>query len=292
MRLENKVVLITGAGAGLGRESSLLFSREGAKLVVTDVVASRAKKVAAEVLEQGGEAEPLELDVTDEAQVEAGVQRAVSTYGRLDVMFANAGIPEVGFGSVPFEDITLDNYRRVVDVCMTGVFLCAKHAVRQMKRQGGGTIVVTTSAASMVAYPGFPSYAGAKAGANGLVRAIALDVGKYGIRINALCPFHGMSANFPLGPDAEVLGKSYEEMAPWDPDQRAMPLRYDRPPTLRDNANIALFLASDESAYMSGVCLPATDGGTLARVSIIFPQDLGQGEGSVLPESLGSLRPQ
>jgi NAD(P)-dependent dehydrogenase (short-subunit alcohol dehydrogenase family) len=99
-----------------------------------------------------------------------------------------------------------------------------------------------------------------------------------------------MSANFALPPDAAVLGKSYEEMAPWDPDQRAMPLRLDRAPRILDNANLALFLASDESAYMSGVCIPSTDGGSHARVSIIFPQDLGQAGGSVLPENLEALR--
>jgi hypothetical protein len=87
-----------------------------------------------------------------------------------------------------------------------------------------------------------------------------------------------MSINFALPPDAEVLGKSYEEMKPWDPDQRAMPLRLDRPPTLRDNAYLALFLASDESGYMSGMTIQSADGGNAARTSIIFPTDLGQDE--------------
>jgi hypothetical protein len=285
VRLQDKVVVITGGGSGLGRESGLLFAEEGATIVVTDLIESRAEKVAAEINERGGTAIALRADVTVESDMEAAVKAAVDNFGRLDVMFANAGIPEVGFGTVAFEDTELADYRRVVDVVMTGVFLAAKHAVRQMKTQGGGNIVVTTSASAMHAYPGFPSYAGGKAGANGLVRAIALSVGAYGIRINALCPFHGMSANFAMPSDAEVLGKSYEEMEEWSPHTRAMPLRYDRPPRLRDNANVALFLASDDSAYMSGVCLPATDGGTGARVAIIFPGDLG-GDVGVLPEGM------
>jgi NAD(P)-dependent dehydrogenase (short-subunit alcohol dehydrogenase family) len=132
-------------------------------------------------------------------------------------------------------------------------------------------------------------YVASKAGANGLVRAAALELGKHGIRANALCPFHGMSINFALAPDAEVLGKSYEEMQPWDPDSRSMPLRLDRPPSLRDNANMALFLASDESAYLSGNTFQSTDGGTSARVAIIFPTDLGQSNditAGAIPEEL------
>ena len=97
-----------------------------------------------------------------------------------------------------------------------------------------------------------------------------------------------MSINFAMPPDADVLGKSYEEMAPWDPSKRAMPLKLDRPPTLRDNANLALFLASDESAYMSGQCIQATDGGSFARTSIILPADLAGDDvpGAVLPPDL------
>jgi hypothetical protein len=121
-------------------------------------------------------------------------------------------------------------------------------------------------------------YVASKHGANGVVKAVSLELGRYGIRANALCPYHGMSINFALPAEAEVLGKSYEEMQPWDPDARAMPLRLARPPQLRDSANLALFLASDESAYMSGVTIQATDGGTSARVAIIFPTDLGQSE--------------
>jgi NAD(P)-dependent dehydrogenase (short-subunit alcohol dehydrogenase family) len=142
--------------------------------------------------------------------------------------------------------------------------------------QRPGNLLATTSASAFVAYPGFPMYTASKAAANGLVRAAAMELGKFGIRANALCPTHGMSVNFALPPEAEVLGKSYEEMAPWDPDNRAMPLRLDRPPSLRDNAYLALFLASDESAYMSGQTIQSVDGGQFARTSIIFPTDLGE----------------
>jgi NAD(P)-dependent dehydrogenase (short-subunit alcohol dehydrogenase family) len=100
---------------------------------------------------------------------------------------------------------------------------------------------------------------------------MAWALGSYGIRVNALCPTHGMSPNLLLPPDAPVVGQSYEEVAgPWDPSVSPIPFKASRPPSLRDNANVALFLASDESMYMSGVCLPSCDGGTLGRVAIEF----------------------
>jgi NAD(P)-dependent dehydrogenase (short-subunit alcohol dehydrogenase family) len=116
-----------------------------------------------------------------------------------------------------------------------------------------------------------------------------MELGKFGIRANALCPTHGMSVNFALPPEADVLGKSYEEMSPWDPDNRAMPLRLERPPVIRDNTYLALFLASEESAYMSGQTIQSADGGQFARTSIIFPTDIGQGDditAGAIPEDL------
>jgi NAD(P)-dependent dehydrogenase (short-subunit alcohol dehydrogenase family) len=114
-------------------------------------------------------------------------------------------------------------------------------------------------------------YTATKAGVNGLVRNLAYDLGRYGIRINALAPTHGMSPNFLMPPDAEVVGRSYEEhRGNWDPAAAPMPLKLPRPPSLMDNARVALFLASDDSAYMSGVTIPSTDGGTLSRVGIQF----------------------
>jgi hypothetical protein len=277
MRLQDKVVVITGAGHGLGRESARLFASEGAKVVATDLVDTHVKTVADEITSNGGEAVAAKADVTSVDDMRAAVQTAVDAFGRLDVMFCNAGIPEVGFGTVSFVDTTLENWNKVLSVNLTGVFLGAQAATKQFQKQGGGgTIVVTTSAAGLVAYPGFRSYVAAKAGANGLVRALATDLGQFGIRVNALCPFHGMSANFPGTADDAPLEQSYEQLAgEWDKANAPMPLRLDRPPMLRDSANLALFLASDESAYMSGVCIPATDGGTHARVALVLPGEAG-----------------
>ncbi len=275
MRLADKVVVITGSGSGLGREAGLMFAEEGATIVSSDVVPGRAQKVAKEIEAAGGTAIGLDADVRVEDDMRRLVAEAVEAYGRIDVMWANAGVPEPGFGQQAFVDSRLDDWNDIFSVNATGIYLAWREGARWMIENGrGGNLLATTSASAFVAYPGFPMYTASKAAANGLVRAAALELGKHGIRANALCPTHGMSINFALPPDADVLGLSYEQMQEWDPDARAMPLRLERPPVLKDNAYLALFLASDESAYMSGQTIQATDGGTFARTSIIFPSDL------------------
>jgi NAD(P)-dependent dehydrogenase (short-subunit alcohol dehydrogenase family) len=279
MRLKDKVVVITGSGSGLGREAALMFAAEGATIFTSDVVPGRAQAVAKEVEAAGGTSLGLDADVRVEADIERLVGEAVEKFGRIDVMWANAGIPEPGFGMKGFIDSELDDWNNIFSVNATGIYLAWKHAARWMvNNKRPGNLLATTSASAFVAYPGFPMYTASKAAANGLVRSAALELGKFGIRVNALCPTHGMSVNFALPPEADVLGKSYEEMAPWDPDNRAMPLRVDRPPTIKDNAYLALFLASDESMYMSGQTIQSADGGQFARTSIIFPTDVGQSD--------------
>lgn len=280
-RLEDKVVVITGAGSGLGREASQLFAAEGAKIVVMDLLGDRAEGTVKLVTEQGGDAVAVQADTTVEADVARTVTTALEHYGKLDVMWANAGI--VSRGGVPsvlggeqleFQDFPLEDWHKVLAVNLTGPFLCAKHAVPPMRAAGGGAILITSSAASFAGYHSIAPYAATKAGVNGLVRSLSLDLGKYGIRVNAVCPTHGMSPNFLMEPGAPVVGRSYEEVAgPWDPGVSPIPLKLNRPPSLRDNAYAALYLVSDEAAYVSGVSLPSTDGGTLARVAIQFEED-------------------
>ena len=280
MRLEEKVAIITGGGSGLGRESAQLFAAEGAKVAVMDIRPERAEGTAKLVREAGGSALAIEGDVTNEADVRSTVEQTLSEFGKLDIMFANAG--KISLGGVPgvlggeevdLAEYPLEDWDDVIGVNLTGVFLSCKHSIAPMRENGGGSIVATSSAASLVSYPNVAPYSATKAGVNGLVRGLSFDLGRFGIRVNALAPTHGMSPNFLMAPDADVVGKSYEETAgPWDPAASPMPLKKDRPPNLSDNAKVALFLASDESAYISGAVLPSTDGGTLARVGIHFPE--------------------
>ncbi|MBH0781036.1 SDR family NAD(P)-dependent oxidoreductase [Nocardia bovistercoris] len=283
MKLEGKVAVITGAGSGFGRQCSQLFASEGAKIAVVDIDPDRAAQTVKLVEEQGGTAIALTADVAVESQVQTAVAATLEEFGKLDIMFANAGIvsrggvPSVAGGEqVDFQDLTDADWQHVLGVNLSGVFYSAKAAVPALRANGGGTILATSSAASFVAYHNIALYSATKAGVNGLVRGLSLDLGKYGIRVNAIAPTHGMSPNFLMPAGSPVVGQSYEQVAgPWDASVSPIPLKLERPPSLVDNAKVALFLASDDSAYISGLVLPSTDGGTLSRVGMWFAEDKG-----------------
>lgn len=282
MRLEGKVAVITGAGSGLGRHCSQLFTAEGAKVAIVDIDSDRAEQTLKIVTEEGGDAIAITADVSDKSQITAAVDQAAAHYGKLDIVWANAGIvsrggvPTVAGGEfVAFEDLTEEDWQNVLGVNLSGVVYTAQAAVPHLKANGGGTILATSSAASFVAYHNIAMYSATKAGVNGLVRGLSLDLGRYGIRVNGIAPTHGMSPNFLMPPGTPVVGASYEEVAgPWNPTVSPIPLKLPRPPSLDDNAKVALFLVSDDAAYLSGTTIGATDGGTLARVGMWFEEDL------------------
>jgi NAD(P)-dependent dehydrogenase (short-subunit alcohol dehydrogenase family) len=262
-RLPDKVAVITGGGSGLGRASAFLFSEEGAKLVVVDIVKERAEATAADVRARGGEAIAATADVTVEEEVKSAIARATEEYGGLDILFNNVGI-DLEYGLVPFEESDTAAWRRVLDVNLVGHMLGSKHAIDAMRERGGGSIIMTSSVAGIVAMRHFSAYCASKAAVNALVRSLALELGQYNIRVNAIAPMDGMSLNFWLPPDAKVMDQSWAELGAgenWDPMRSALPLKAPRPPGFRDNAYAALFLASDESSYMSGVCIPTGTGG-------------------------------
>ncbi|MDO8434021.1 MAG: SDR family oxidoreductase [Candidatus Binatus sp.] len=250
--LEGKVALITGAGSGIGRATSRIFAREGAKLVLADVVEEGVVQTHAMIGDTGGVSIFLKADVSKPGDVESAVAKAVEKYGRIDCAFNNAGIE--GQSGLTHE-CTEENWNRVIAINLTGVWLCMKAEIAQMLKQGGGgAIVNTSSGAGLIGVSGMPAYVAAKHGVAGLTRAAAIEYGRHNIRVNAVCPG---PIRTPMM--ERLLGNRPEAEQRF---ARGGPLK--RLGEAEEIGEAVAWLCSDHASYVTGLPMPV-DGGFLAQ---------------------------
>jgi NAD(P)-dependent dehydrogenase (short-subunit alcohol dehydrogenase family) len=254
MRLEDKVALITGAGSGIGRETTLLFTREGASVVVVDVNDAAGQETVSMVQAQGGQASYVHADISQAADCEKMVRAAEEGYGKLNVLFNNAGISHINDDNAETTEEAV--WDLTMNINLKGVFLGCKYGIPALRRAGGGSIINTASMLGLVASPRQAPYCAAKGGVVLLTKQIAIDYARDNIRVNCICPSEvdtPMHRQFiAASPDPEATKKRLLERIPLN--------RVARPEEI---AAAALFLASDDSSYVTGVALPV-DGGLTA----------------------------
>lgn len=249
MRLTNKVAILTAAASGMGLASAQLFAKEGARVVIADVNEHDGEQAAADIRTQGGEAIFVRTDVSEEADIQQLIARAVAEYGRVDTLFNGVGI---NMGK-PVTDCTVEDFDAVMTLNLRSVFLTCKYVLPHfLENASGGTIVNNASVGGLVGRPGDPLYVASKHAVNGLTKSLALNYADQGIRVNSVCP----------GTIATPL--LFKDVAPGETREEFLQRAVASSPTPRaaspdEVAQAVLFLASDESSFVNGVAL-AVDG--------------------------------
>ena len=250
MRLKDRVAIVTGAGSGIGAASAIAMAREGARVLVVDINDAAVKKTVEQIEKAGGQAAGARADVTRAADNQSIVEQAVARWGRLDIFFANAGVPQ---WKTDIEDVEEKTFDQIFAVNVKGVWLGAKYALPVMKKQRRGVYLITSSTSAIRPRPGGQTYAASKGAVITLTKALALEAAPHGVRVVAIAP---VATHTPMLPtfmnkvevDEEGL-RQYIATVPLG--------RLNEP---QDLANTAVFLASDDAAMITGSCVEV-DGG-------------------------------
>ncbi|MEC0370276.1 SDR family NAD(P)-dependent oxidoreductase [Paenibacillus chibensis] len=239
MRLEGKVALITGAGAGIGKTTALRFAQEGAKVVVTDINLESVKQTQAEIEAAGGRAAAFKHDVSSEDDWKGIVQETQQTFGSIDILFNNAGI----YFIKPIADIGLDEWNRMISINVTGVFLGMKHVLPVMAKQNGGSVINASSIAGLTGASGHVAYGATKGAVRIMTKDAAIEYASANVRVNSIHPAY---INTAMGDYATQVN----QMSAAELGKRVAPIG--RFGTVEEVSNLVLFLASDESSYSTG----------------------------------------
>ncbi|CAG9163510.1 SDR family oxidoreductase [Cupriavidus pinatubonensis] len=251
-RLSDKVAIVTGASAGIGRATALLFAQEGARVVVGARRNAELEELVAQIRQAGGDAVALAGDVRDESYARALVELAVESYGRLDIAFNNAGT--LGEGG-PSTGVSADGWSDTLAINLTGAFLGAKHQIAQMQKNGGGSVIFTSTFVGYTfAFPGVAAYAASKSGLVGLTQALAAEFGPQGVRVNAILP-------------GAVDTDMYRSMNDTAESQAFITNLHalKRVAAPEELARSVLYLASDDSAFVTGTASLVDGGASITR---------------------------
>ena len=246
MQLQNRVALITGAGSGIGQAAAILLAKEGAKVAALGRTKDKLVHTVEEIENQGGEAMPISADISKPEEMQQAIGQIVERWGRLDTVFAHAGINGVW---APLDELEPEEWQKTLDINLTGTYLTVKYAVPHLKKQGGSVIITSSvNGTRMFSNTGATAYMCSKAAQVAFAKAIALELAEHRVRVNVICP-GPVDTDVNESTEARDLDQVGKEV---DFPEGKVPLTGGQPGTPEQVANLVLFLASDASSFISG----------------------------------------